>query len=108
MTIGEYIKEKLSTWSVSYSDAMIALELSRVNLTASDSVTEEINFDSFFYNVIPDLLSAPSSVSEGGYSVSFSAEDKKAILAYYSMIAKRLGKPNLLSANTITDISNRW
>lgn len=108
MTNGEYIKEKLSMWSVSYSDAMIELELARTGVVACDTITGESNFDLFFYNVIPGLLSAPSSISEGGYSVSFSAEDKKAISAYYSLMAKQLGKPNLLSENTITDITNRW
>ena len=105
MTIGDYIKEKFSNWSVSYSDAMIEVELSRLGLSASDSITSEINTDKFFYNVIPDLLSVPKSVSEGGYSISY---DKDAMTIFYKVLAKRLGLPNNLSANTITDITNRW
>lgn len=105
MTIGDYIKEKFSNWSVSYSDAMIEVELARLGLSASDSITSEINTDKFFYNVIPDLLLIPKSVSEGGYSISY---DKEAMTIFYKVLAKRLALPNNLSANTITDITNRW
>lgn len=105
MTIGDYIREKLSNWSVSLSDALIDVELARLNMSASDDVTSEINTDRFFYNVIPDLLFIPKSVSEGGYSISY---DKDAMTIFYKVLAKRLGLPNNLSANTITDITNRW
>ncbi|QNS40191.1 hypothetical protein H0S70_07195 [Chryseobacterium manosquense] len=105
MTIGDYIKEKFSNWSVNYSDAMIEVELSRLGLSASDSITSETNTDNFFYNIIPDLLSTPKSVSEGGYSISY---DKEAMTIFYKVLSKRLGLPNNLSANTITDITNRW
>lgn len=105
MNIGEYIKEKLSIWSVELSDAMIALELSRVNLNASETITSEINLDEFFYNVIPEIISMPSSVSEGGFSISY---DKDALLKYYSLVSKRLGKPDQFSVNTITNITAKW
>lgn len=105
MTIGEYIKEQLSMWSVSFSDAFIELELARLGLSPSETITGESNTDLFFYNVIPSLLSAPSSISEGGYSISY---DKAAMVSYYSLLARRLGKKDILSANTITDITSRW
>ena len=105
MTIGEYIKEKFSLWSVELSDGLIALELSRLNLTSSVTISGETNLDLFFYNVIPDIISMPSSISEGGFSISY---DKNALLKYYSMISKKLGKPDLLSDNTITDITSKW
>lgn len=105
MTIGEYIQEKTSLWSVELSDGMIAAELARVKLFPSDTITNETNLDLFFYNVIPDIISMPSSISEGGYSISY---DKAALLKYYSMLARRLGKPDLLSDNTITDITAKW
>jgi hypothetical protein len=105
MTIGEYIKEKFSIWSVELSDAMIAVELSRVNLNASETITSEINLDTFFYNVIPEIISMPSSISEGGFSISY---DKDALLRYYSMLASKLGKPDQFSQNTITDITSKW
>lgn len=105
MTIGDYIKEKLSLWSVELSDGIIAAELSRIDFDPSDTITGETNLDLFFYNVIPDIISMPSSISEGGFSISY---DKDALLKYYSMLAKRLGKPDLLNENTITDITAKW
>ncbi|NML70034.1 hypothetical protein HHL23_09495 [Chryseobacterium sp. RP-3-3] len=105
MTIGGYIQEKFSNWSVEYSDGMVAAELARVNLDPSDTITNDISLDTFFYNIFPDIISMPSSISEGGYSISY---DKAALLKYYSMLARRLGKPDLLSDNTITDITSKW
>jgi len=105
MTIGEYIKEKMSLWSVEYSDGMIAAELARVELLPSDVITGETNLDKFFYNVIPDIILLPKSVSEGGYSISY---DKDAIVKFYSIIARKLGLPNLLANDTITDITSKW
>jgi len=105
MTIGEYIQEKFSLWSVEYSDGMVAAELARVSLNPSDIITNEINLDNFFYNVIPDIINMPSSISEGGYSISY---DKTVLLKYYSMVARKLGKPDLLSENTIIDITAKW
>ncbi|MEG0848475.1 MAG: DUF6706 family protein [Myroides sp.] len=105
MTIGEYIKEKTSLWSVELSDEVITLELSRVELDSSVTISAETNLDKFFYNVIPDIILLPKSVSEGGFSISY---DKDAITAYYKILASRLGLPNLLAKDTITDITNRW
>ncbi|AZA49758.1 hypothetical protein EG346_16915 [Chryseobacterium carnipullorum] len=105
MTIGEYIQEKFSNWSVEYSDGMVAAELARVNLDPSDTITNDINLDTFFYNIFPDIILLPKSVSEGGFSISY---DKDAITAYYKILASRLGLPNLLAKDTITDITHKW
>lgn len=105
MTIGDYIKEKTSLWSVEFSDGMVAAELARVNLNPSDTITENTNLDKFFYNVIPDIILLPKSISEGGFSISY---DKDAIVKFYSIIARKLGLPNLLASDTITDITHRW
>ncbi|WP_018675728.1 DUF6706 family protein [Riemerella columbina] len=107
MTIGEYIQEKLSLWSVSYSDALIGAELSKLNLQATEEYVSNNaeKVDLFFYNVLPEMLLMPNSVSEGGYSISY---DKKAMESYYNLLSKRLDLPNLLPQPTITDISNQW
>lgn len=105
MTIGDYIKEKFSIWSVELSDGLIEAELKKAGIDPSDVVTSEINTDIFFYNIIPDLLLMPTSVSEGGFSLSY---DKTALTNFYSLIAKRLGKENLLNPNKITDITAKW
>ena len=104
MTIGNYIKAKFNLWSVELSDDFISLELSRVNLRFEEDMTATSNVDEFYYNVIPDLLLMPSSVSEGGFSISY---DKEAMKNFYSMIATKLGKPNVLSG-TIKNITHKW
>lgn len=105
MTIGDYIKEKLSLWSVELSDELISLELARVELISSEAVTDKINFDNFFYNVIPDIILIPSNISEGGFSIG---RNKDSIEAFYNLICQRIGKPNMLNKNTITDITSKW
>ena len=104
MTIGNYIKAKFNLWSVELSDDFINLELYRINLNAADNMTATSNVDEFYYNVIPDLLLMPSNVSEGGFSISY---DKEAMKNFYSMIASKLGKPNVLSG-TIKNITHKW
>lgn len=106
MIIRDYIKAKFSLWSVELSDEQIDLEIVRLGLDPSETITEEINLDLFFYTIIPDILLTPTNVSEGGFSISF---DKSALLKYYSMLAKKLRKQDLLSEkSTIKDITNQW
>lgn len=105
MTVGDYIKGKLNIWSVEIADDLISLELSGVGLDPDGNMTAEVNTDAFFYKVIPDILLMPTSISEGGFSLSW---DKEALVTYYSMVAKRLGKDNVLAKNTITDITSKW
>ncbi|MEE3723990.1 DUF6706 family protein [Riemerella anatipestifer] len=107
MTIGEYIKEKLNLWSVSHSDALISAELSKLDLQMESEYNNETasKLDLFFYNLLPEMLLLPNSISEGGYSISF---DKKAVEDYYQMLCNKLGKPNLLPKPIIKDISNQW
>lgn len=105
MNLGEYIQEKFSQWSVSFSDALIEVELNRLGMSASDAISGASNLDEFFYNVLPDILLLPNNVSEGGYSVSY---DKDALMSYYKLLATRLKKPDLLSKDTIKNASNKW
>ena len=105
MTIGNYIKAKLNTWAVNLSEEMIAFEIQKIGYNASEEMTGEIKTDELFYNVIPELILTPNSISEGGFSVSY---DKDALVTYYKIIAKRLGKSDLLANDKIRDASNRW
>lgn len=105
MTIGNYITEKLKVWNVTYSEASIVLELALLGYDAGQEMTQGVNLDRFFYNVIPDILMMPKSVSEGGYSITF---DTAGMKAYYSMLAKRLGLSDNLAGDRIIDISDRW
>lgn len=105
MTIGDYIQGKFNIWSVEMSDEAVSLELLGVGLDSEAEMTAQVNTDEFFYRVIPDILLMPTSVSEGGFSLSY---DKTAMSNFYSLIAKRLGKENLLNPNKITDITAKW
>ena len=107
MKIGDYIKEKLGLWSVEMPTEMITAELSKIGILSDDEVTEKTNLDLFFYNIIPDIMLRPNSVSEGGYSVSF---DKNALQNYYNSLCNKLGKDNILEGqkNTIKDITKQW
>jgi hypothetical protein len=105
MEIGNYIKSKLSLWSVDLSDDLIVNELLRVGYNLCDEITENTNLDLFFFNIIPEILIMPKSVSEGGFSITY---DKDALLAYYSILAKKLNYVNALSNDTIIDITSKW
>ena len=105
MTVGNYIKAKFNLWTVELSDDFIALELARVNLDSASEMDPATNVEEFLYNVIPDLILMPSNVSEGGFLLSY---DKNAMTSYYKMICTKLGKQNLLSQNTIKDITSKW
>ena len=109
MNIGDYIKEKLATWSVDLSADRIDAELERVGLSSSDVVGRETNLDLFFYNVIPDIMMQPSSISEGGYSVSFDPKMYHLWNWTNNFLCGKLGKPNILEQNnSIKDITSRW
>lgn len=105
MNIRDYIKAKLSIWSVTIPDALIDIELQKVGVDPEEEATSEINTIDFFYNIIPEILAMPNNVSEGGFSISY---DKEALVKYYKLMAQKLGKRDFIEANTITDISNKW
>lgn len=107
MTIREYIVGKLSLMAVDYPEDLIAFELSKIGLEAEETISAEINLDLFFYNILPDVLLRPTSISEGGYSVSF---DRNALENYYNSLCKKLNKPSALinPSNQIKDITNQW
>jgi len=105
MTVGEYVKLKLSQWSFDYSEDLLSAEIHKAGIDPSSDFSENTNTDKVFYNILPDILFVPKSVSEGGYSVSYNTEG---MTAYYELVCKRLGFPNLLNKNTITDITHKW
>ena len=105
MTVGEYVKLKLSQWSFDYSEELLSAEIFKAGIDSSSDFDENTNTDKVFYNILPDILFIPKSVSEGGYSVSYNTEG---MTAYYELVCKRLGLPNRLDKNTITDITNKW
>lgn len=105
MTVGEYVKLKLSQWSFDYSEDLLSAEIYKAGIESSSEFNENTNTDKVFYNILPDILFIPKSVSEGGYSVTYNSEG---MTAYYELVCKRLGLPNMLEKNTITDITHKW
>lgn len=105
MTVGEYVKLKLSQWSFDYSEDLLSAEIFKAGINPSSDFNENTNTDKVFYNILPDILFVPKSVSEGGYSVTYNSEG---MTAYYELVCKRLGLPNMLAKNTITDITHKW
>lgn len=109
MKITEFVVEKLSIWGVEYSDKLIVAEMQKVGLSENEDYTEATSgkVDLIFYNIIPDLMMMPNSVSEGGYSISY---DKKALANFYGQLSKKLGKVNQLTEanNQIKDITHLW
>lgn len=105
MTVGEYVKLKLSQWSFDYSEELLSAEMQKLGIDSSSEFNENTNTDIVFYNILPDILFVPKSVSEGGYSITYNTEG---MTAYYELVCKRLGLPNMLEKNTITDITHKW
>jgi len=107
MTIGDYINSKLSIWGLELPNDFMEVELSKLS-TSLNSDFNEPKADEFFYNTIPVLLFSPSSISEGGFSISY---NKEGVKEYYTFLAGKLGKEDLVKKSTqpkIRDISNKW
>lgn len=105
MTIGEYIYKKIDQLNLGYPKDLADEMMVMLNIDEGGAIDQR-SVDLFFYNVIPDVLMRPMSVSEGQYSISY---DKDAIIAYYRMLANRLGLDDMLAfENTIKDITARW
>lgn len=84
--------------------ALISVILDRQELKADDKVDYRAA-DLAMYNEISLLIGGVSSVSESGFSMSW---DSDALRQWYSLLAKQLGKENVLAENRITDESDLW
>lgn len=109
MRIKDFVVEKISAWGLDYSEKLLLAEMQRLGLSQDSDYTDDSaeDVDMLFYNIIPDLLMMPSSVSEGGYSVSY---NKNAIANYYKALCRKLGKADQLAEqnNSIKDITKQW
>lgn len=109
MNVKDFIVEKLNIWGIQYSQELILAEMSKIGLQDTEAYNgvNSLKVDLLLYNIIPDMIMQPNSISEGGYSISY---DKNSIMRFYNLLCQRLGKPNLLDDNqdTITDISHLW
>ena len=97
MTVNEFIKQKFQPFGVQLSEA----DLFEICVSNSLEGGEEVTADNFrrvsiaIVQFIPSLLVNPTSVSEGGFSISrASSEDIK---TYHSIQCKELGLKNPLN-----------
>jgi len=97
MIICEYISQVFMDFGVRLSDAAVTGIVLRNNLTANDFVgAENINsVDVAIVKSIPMLLLTPSSVGEGGLSIS--KAQNESITSYYKMRCKELGIKDTLT-----------
>lgn len=104
MQLAEYVKNQLEALQVQYPESLIDAEINALGL-GYENYTQK-GADAFFYSLIPMIMLRPASISEGGFSISY---DRNSLLDYYKLVARRLGKEDLLTQNpTITDISDRF
>jgi len=99
MTVGEYLKSRLSTFGVEISEASL------LSMLADKAVSESDEMDSSYIDLlniaiceqIPFLILAPSSksISENGFSVRVSY-DKDGLLKLYAFLCKKYGLENVL------------
>lgn len=104
----EYIKEQLMACQANVSDGLLIAEMNAVGLDESTEIDAEsrTKAQKAMFHLIPIILTSPSSISEGGYSISY---DKNALMSYYRYLSAQLGEEDTLTKHpTITDISDRF
>lgn len=95
MLVADYIKSKLGKFGVTVDDNEIEALLLKNSLATDTTYTVDSvdKTERALYAFIPELL-VVSSVSEGGYSISY---DKEGILDYYALLCSNLGLENKLT-----------
>lgn len=102
MTNLEYIQSQLLRFGLEESDLMAVLVSNDIDPSGEAGPDVKLAI----YNEIPLLVAGLSEVSEGGYRIKWNIEGIK---AWYSILAKQLGKPDELHGNpTLTYIGDRW
>lgn len=108
MTIGNYIKAKLTRLQLSMADDEIAAFLIDQELTLDTvyAAEQSIKVKKVLIAIIPELLAAPD-IAQGDYSIKFKVDGIK---AYYSLLCKETGEQDVFnpSQNTIIDRSDIW
>lgn len=108
MTVAQYVNAKLARFRVPMSDDELQVLLEEHGLNATDMFTPILGtaVKTAIVSVIPELLIAPS-ISQGDYSIKF---DVAGIKAYYSLLCRELGLPDLVnvSGDIVQDKSYLW
>lgn len=109
MTVLDYTRLTLSVSSINLDQDFLKIHLVSIGLDPDDEMneTQANKVKEALYNLLPVILTSPQSISEGGYSITY---DKEGLMAYYRLLAKELGKEDLLKEGqpNITDISYLW
>lgn len=96
MTVADYIRQKFQTFGIQLSEA----DLLEISLNSNIRGEGEMNQDCYvrasvaIAKFIPSLLLRPTSMGEGGVSVSWNIEGIK---SYYSLLCKQYGLEDKLS-----------
>lgn len=108
MLVADYIKSKVGKFGLMIDDFELEALLLKNNIASDETYTLDSvdKTERALYYFIPELL-VLSSVSEGGYSISY---DREGILDYYALLCSNLGYENkLLKAQPkIKNKSNLW
>lgn len=105
MTIGNYIQAKLNRFHLSMGNDEIDVILSTDNLTSESEYipSHDVIVKKALIAVIPELLLAPD-LSQGDFSIK---RNIAGVRAYYSLLCKELGMPDLLSPEVSYDVNDR-
>ncbi len=102
MTYREYFTAVLGRFGV--EPALISVILANQKLNESD-VVDVPTAELAMYEEASSMIGGVSSISENGFSISWS---ESGFLKWYSLLANKLGKENLLSTNIISEESDIW
>ena len=99
MTVNEYISQRFQKYGINLSEADLIDICLNAKVDGEDEIDKmDENNKVFIYvamaKFIPSLSLRPTSVNEGGFSVSW---DTKGIRDYYSLLCKQYGLTDELS-----------
>jgi len=94
MTKKDYFRQRFASLGLSLSEADL-LDLNIPDLSGEATAEEQKNLYIAFIRFIPQMLLHPTSISEGGTSISRANKDD--IIAFYGNECKRLGLKDELS-----------
>ena len=101
MTYKEYLIKTLNRFFVSPDDIEIMMVNQKIDPEAEVDVhTAKMAMYNEFSSILPVV-----NMSEGGASVTWITEN---VLIWYSLLASELGMPNVLSNNTVKDLTPYW
>ena len=96
MTANQFISQKLGSFGVAISEADL-LEVAIASGLSGDEELTADNTDAIYIglvNFIPQILARPTSISEGGVSLSW---NRDGLIAYYKLLCRKYGLEDTVS-----------